>query len=160
MRTRDPTTIKRVDVIGILLQLLLFQALGAPHQLFDPILDLLICRPRGPSNKAVIGIIAGIHRPGVIQVVHQDSREQVIDGKRVVRMLLDNALKLLRGAIVIHVVEVLESYIGEGIARNSMLALGRRIRVAANSRTGTQQKPEEKNADGKSTIAYRFHGNS
>jgi hypothetical protein len=75
-------------------------------------------------------------------------------------MLLDNALKLLRGAIVIHVVEVLESCIGEGIARNSMLALGRRIGVAANSGTGAQHKPEEKKADGKSTIRRRFHGNS
>ena len=63
---RHSSAIERIDVIRIGPQLLLFQFFGASYQALDPILDGRIGRPRRPSNKAIVGVIPGIHRPSVV----------------------------------------------------------------------------------------------
>ena len=100
--------------------MLLLESQSALDQVLDLILDLLIGGPRSAAYEAVVGVISRVHRPGVIEVVHQDNREQMVHREGIVGMLFNQLLEFLRGAVIVHVVEVLESYIGERVFWGAM----------------------------------------
>jgi hypothetical protein len=52
--------------------------------------------------------------------VHEHAGEQVIEGEGILGTLLHDLLELLRRAVVVHVVEVVESDVSLGIARRAM----------------------------------------
>src|SRR5271166_691320 len=79
---------------------------------------------RWTSDETLVGVVPGIHATGFVKIVHQDHSQQVIDRKSVIGVLLDNLLEVLRGAVVVHVVEVIEGSFGLGIVGR---AVSRRV---------------------------------
>ena len=61
------------------------------------------------SDETVVRVIPSIHRAHAIQFPHLNRGEQVIHGKRIVRMTRHNPLEILNRRVVVEVVIVLES---------------------------------------------------
>ena len=116
LRPRHSPGIDRVHVVGIRFQLLLFQALCPLFECFDLFLDLWIGGPMRVADKAIVRVFAGIHRAHSIKLADQDSRHQVVDGKRVVRMPAHDLVKILDRPVVVEIVVMIESLRTQRIA--------------------------------------------
>jgi len=130
LRARDAAAVESVHVLRIRLEFLLFESFGASGQFFDSLLDLRVRGARGAANEAIVGVVPGVHGSGVVEVVDEHRGEQVVDRERIVGMLLDDLLELLRRAVVVHVVETVKGSIGLRIVRSPVSAARCCVRLA------------------------------
>src|SRR5208282_2541705 len=120
------------------------------------------------SDEVVVRVIARIHCAHAIEFPHLNRGEQVVHGKRVVRMTQEDALEILNRRVVVEVVIVLKGsliqrIIGAEISRaeisRTKRGRNRRIRCQTNrcqaklgkqqhcaNRSGAMPEEEEKHA--------------
>ena len=72
----------------------------------------------GFSHKAVISVLARVHGPHAIKFADHQGRDQVINGKRIVGVPLQDLPKLLDREIVVEIVKMIECRNVEGIIRS------------------------------------------
>ena len=125
----NPATIENVHVFRFRLELPVFQRLGPPNKFLDALLHFRLGRAGSAADKAIVGVIPGIHRPGIIKVVHQHRGKQMVHREGIVRMPLQDLFELLRRAIVVHVIEVIESGFGLGIVRYAVASIRGAVRL-------------------------------
>ena len=106
LRPSYSSGIKGFDIVGIYLELLFFQILGPVHEPLDALLDLWIGGVVYLSDEAVARILPGVHGPHLVELAHEQRRDQMIAGKNIIRMLLDDLLKLLCRPVIVEIVEV------------------------------------------------------
>src|SRR5713101_8021140 len=93
LRPSYSSGIEGFDTVGICLELLFFQILGPVHEPLDALLDLWIGGTVYLSDEAVVRILPGIHGAHLVELVHEQRRNQMVAGKNIMRMLLDDLLK-------------------------------------------------------------------
>ena len=71
----------------------------------------------GDSDEVVIRVVARIHRAHAVEFAHQNRGEQMVYGEGIVRMALQDLLKILHGGVVVEVVIVLEGCLVQWILR-------------------------------------------
>lgn len=132
--------VESVHVLRILFEFLLFEILGAAGQLLDAVLDLDVGGAGGAANEAVIGVVAGVHGSSIVEVVHENDGQQMVDGEGIVGMLVEDFLELLGRAIVSHVIEIVEGGLSLGIVRGAVRSVrgGLRLAQGGNARRGQQ----------------------
>ena len=114
--SRHSARVVGVGIARILGNLLVAERQRALGQLFDPLLRLAVNLDGSAiAQKTVVGVGAALHRPGAIQFVKKNCRQQMIDGKRVVRMCRQGALKVARGRVIIELIVMLEAAASERV---------------------------------------------
>src|SRR5580765_5036412 len=60
------------------------------------------------SDETVVRIVGGIECTHPVEFAEHHGCQQMVDGKRIVRMPIEDLLELLHGPVVVHVVEAIE----------------------------------------------------
>jgi len=94
----------------------LLQGEGPGNQILDLPLDPRVGRVVGGFYEAIIGVLARIQNPHAIQFAEQDRIQQMVHGKGIIRMPLQDLAKLLHCPVLLEVVEMLEGGGVQGIA--------------------------------------------
>lgn len=59
-------------------------------------------------DKAIVGILSGVHGAHAVKFMHQRGREEMVYCRGIIRMTIQDFLKLLDGVLEIHVVEMVK----------------------------------------------------
>src|ERR1700738_2182580 len=106
LRPSYSSGIEGFDIVWICLELLFFQILGPDHEPLDALLNFWIGGMVYLSDEAVVRIFPGIHGAHLVELAHEQRRDQMIAGKNIIGMLLDDLLTLLCRPVIVEIVEV------------------------------------------------------
>ena len=79
------------------------------------------------ADKTVVCIFTSIHRSHAVEFTNQDTRNQVVDGEWIIGMLLQHPLEILNGVVMIEIVEVFKTGVGQRIASSDRNIFGPRF---------------------------------
>ena len=112
-------SVEYVHIFRIYFKLLFLEFFRSLHHYLDLFFGIWICGPMGLSNKAVIGVLARVHGSHAIKFADHQGRDQVIYGKRIVGVPLQDLPKFLYRKIVVEIVKMIEGCNVESIIRSN-----------------------------------------
>ena len=108
LRASNAPCVESFDIIGIRRQPVLLYCQRSLDQIFNLRLRLRISWTMCRLDETIIGVFSGIQHSHSIQLMEQNSGEQVIYGECVVRMPFQDLIELLDRAIIIKIVKMVE----------------------------------------------------
>ena len=90
------------------MQLFGFELFRAINQVANAFLSLFIGWTVRRRDKAVVRIFTGVHCPDAVELLKQDRDQQMVYREGIIGVALKDLIKLLNGAIIVHVVKVVE----------------------------------------------------
>jgi len=115
LRPGHAAAVQRIHVLRIGFELLFFEYLSPLGQQLDSLFHLWIGGPGSVPDETIIAVVARIHAASLIEIAHENSGQQMIHRERIVGMLFHDLLEFRSGAVILHVVKVIESRVGSGI---------------------------------------------
>jgi len=108
LRAGNAARIESFHIVGIHGEPVLFYRQRSLHQVFNLRLGLRTSWTMCRLDETIIGVFSSIQHSHSIQLMEQNSGEQVIYGEGVVRMPFQNLIELLDRAIIIKIVKMVE----------------------------------------------------
>jgi len=127
LRARNASCIESLDIVGISGKSILFYSQGPLKQLFYLVLSLRINWTMRCLDETVVGVFSRIKHSHSIELMKQNSGEQVIHGEWIIGVSFKNLIELLYGPNVIKIVKVVERHQIERVSRPERQVVGRRI---------------------------------
>ena len=106
----------------------------------------------GCGNKRVVSVFACVQGSHAIEFAEENRSQQVVDGEWVVRVPLQHLVELLNCAVVVKIVEMVESCEVQRIIR----AAGQHIGRASGLSVGRRRRPcDEQEAQKRNTAGWK-----